>query len=69
MPVPQKDQRRSVDVLITRSDGTTPAAAEKGNERAVAEDEVDLTIEVLIIEIKDPTKEPAKEAMKGSARR
>ena len=45
-------------MLITRPDGaTTPAGTEKGKERAAAEDEVDLTIEVLIIEIKDPTKD------------
>ena len=67
--LPQKDRRRSVDVLITRPEAAPLPPAEKGKERAVAEDEVDLTIEVLIIEIKDPTKEPAKEAMKGSARR
>ncbi|MFZ1934230.1 MAG: hypothetical protein WCB27_12565 [Thermoguttaceae bacterium] len=65
----QKDRLRSVDVLIT-GPGGTPALVvpEKGKERAVAEDEVDLTVEILIIEIKDPNKEPAKDVARASAR-
>lgn len=52
----QKDRRRSIDVLITRP-GTagTPAPEAKGD------DETDLIIEVLIIEIKDPSKDAGKE--------
>jgi len=53
-PATQKDRHRSVDVLITRPEAVPAAApAEKTN----GEDEVDLTIEVLIIEIRDPTKD------------
>jgi len=64
-PAPQKDRRRSVDVLITRPEGVAAAAIpEKGKEKAVAEDEVDMTIEVLIIEIKDPTRDPTRESTK-----
>ncbi len=50
---PQNDRLRSIDVLISRPDGSAVVVVpEKG--KAAAEDEVDLIIEVLIIEIKDP---------------
>ena len=46
----QKDRRRSLDVLITRTSGGTGKVMENN-------DEADFLIEVLIVEIKDPTKE------------
>ena len=46
----QKDRRRSLDVLITPPENYVPA----DNPRD--EDETDLTIEILSVEIKDPTK-------------
>ena len=48
-PGSQKDRRRSIDVLITRPEGGVAKADG-------ADEEADLTIEVLIVEIKDPTK-------------
>jgi hypothetical protein len=52
----QKDRRRSIDVLITQpGNAGAPAPEAKGD------DETDLIIEVLIIEIKDPSKDAAKE--------
>jgi hypothetical protein len=66
---PQKDRYRSIDVLITHPQGAaSPAVPERGKGRAPEEDEVDLTVEVLIIEIKDPSKEPAKDAAKEPAK-
>jgi hypothetical protein len=59
-PAPQKDRRRSIDVLISRPEGAAapaPVSTGKGKEKLNVEDEVDLTIEILIIEIKDPTKD------------
>ena len=46
----QKDRRRSLDVLITRTSGGTGNAMENN-------DEADFLVEALIVEIKDPTKE------------
>jgi hypothetical protein len=51
----EKDRRRSIDVLISKPDGAPAAADSKGNE------ETDLIVEILIIEINDPSKEPSKE--------
>jgi hypothetical protein len=60
---PQNDQLRSIDVLVSRSDGgAVSLAPEKG--KAVAEDEVDLIVEVLIVEIKDPNKGSTKDVAK-----
>ena len=46
----QKDRRRSLDVLITRTSGGTGNVAENN-------DEADFLVEALIVEIKEPTKE------------
>ena len=45
----QKDRRRSLDVLITRTDGKTGEDADEN-------EDTDLVIEILSIEIKEPTK-------------
>jgi hypothetical protein len=51
------DRLRSVDILMTRPEAPAPAGPpEKGKKKAV-EEEADLTIEILVIQIKDPSKE------------
>jgi hypothetical protein len=61
----QKDRIRSVDVLIARP-GAAAVAPEQS--KGVVEDEVDLTVEILIIEIKDPSKDTTKDVARASTR-
>lgn len=65
-PGSQKDRRRSIDVLITRpgSTGGPGGMGVPGAETNVSDDEVDLIIEVLVIEIKDPSKDQGKDSGK-----
>ncbi len=60
----RKDRRRSVDVLITNSQGSAttpglgmPGAGERGKAAAKADTETDLVIEVLVVEVKESGKE------------
>jgi hypothetical protein len=59
-PGSQKDRRRSVDVLITRPQSSRGAGESRGRDNAVKagdDYETDLIVEVLSIEIKDPSRE------------
>jgi hypothetical protein len=52
----EKDRCRSIDVLISRSEGLGATAAGLSGD-----DEVDLVIEILVIEVKDPSKDTGKD--------